>query len=336
MIVVRSLATLFAAAGLLCAGAALAQGSAQASTARQPEVFPLRPVRIVVPFPAGGTSDARVRQMAVRLEASWGQPVIVENRPGASGFIGSEHVARAAPDGYTLLLGTVGTLAINRALFPSMPYDALRDFDPVSQLSSGPMLLAAHPGAGFASFAELAEAARRRPGAIAYASNGNGSIQHIAGEALRRLAGMDLLHVPFQGTAPSTMALLGGQVSVMFETPQALQAHVQAGRLRALAVTSDARLAALPAVPTTRELGHAGLRIETWQGIVAPKGTPPAVLARLHGSIARVLRLPEVLASYADASTEVVASSPAEFAAYIRAESERWLDWVRLSGARVD
>lgn len=321
--------------GVLAPAVALAQGAAQANIAR-PSPFPSRAVHIVVPFPAGGTSDARVRQLAARLEASFSQPVVVENRPGASGFIGSTYVAKAPADGHTLLLGTIGTLAINRSLFASMPYDTLRDFDPVTQMSAGPLILCAHPSVGAATFGELVALARSRPGALAYASNGNGSIQHIAGEALKRYAAIDLVHVPYQGTAPSTLALLAGQVALMFETPQALQAQVKAGKLRALAVTSDHRLASLPEVPTMRELGLPELRIETWQGIVAPKGTPPEVLAVLQERIARVLRLPDVAASYAEVSTEVVGNTPAEFAAFIRTETARWGEWVRLSGARVD
>jgi tripartite-type tricarboxylate transporter receptor subunit TctC len=314
---------------------AVAQGAAQASVSRQLS-FPSRPVRIVVPFPAGGSSDARARQLAARLEASWSQPVIVENRPGASGFVGSEYVARAAPDGHTLLLGTIGTLAINKSLFPAMPYDTLRDFEPVTQMSAGPLLLCVHPSLGADSLAAFLASARAKPGAIAYASNGNGSIQHIASEALKRQAGIDLLHVPYQGTAPSTMALLAGQVGVMFETPQALLAQVKAGKLHALAVTSEKRLASLPDVPTMREAGLPALRIETWQGIVAPRGTPPEIVALLQERMSRALRLPDVVASYEEVSTEVVGNTPSQFAAFIRAETARWGEWVRLSGARVD
>jgi len=313
-----------------------AQGAGQADSVRSWQEFPLRPIKLVVPFPPGGSSDARARQLAARLEIALRQPVIVENRPGASGFIGSEFVARAAPDGYTLLLGTVGTLAINHSLFTKMPYDTLRDFDPVSQMSAGPLILAAHPALGVSSVAELVTLAKARPGAVPYASNGNGSIQHITGEAFKRFAGIDLLHVPFQGTAPSTTALLAGHVGVMFETPQALQAYVKAGRLRALAVTSEQRLASLPEVPTMRETGFPALRVETWQGIVAPKGTPVEVLARLSAEISRVLRQPDVVASYDEVNTEVVGNSPSQFEALIRSETEKWAEWVRVSGARVD
>ncbi|HUN69287.1 MAG TPA: tripartite tricarboxylate transporter substrate binding protein [Burkholderiales bacterium] len=313
-----------------------AQGGTQAASVRGTHEFPLRPIKLVVPFPPGGSSDARARQLASRLEISLRQPVIVENRPGASGFIGSEFVARAAPDGYTLLLGTVGTLAINHSLFAQMPYDTLRDFDPVSQMSAGPLILAAHPALGVSSVAELVTLAKAKPGAVPYASNGNGSIQHITGEAFKRFAGIDLLHVPFQGTAPSTTALLAGHVGVMFETPQALQAYIKAGRLRALAVTSEQRLASLPEVPTMRESGFPALRVETWQGIVAPKGTPVEVLGRLSAEISRVLRQPDVAASYDEVNTEVVGNTPSQFEALIRSETAKWSEWVRVSGARVD
>jgi len=321
---------------ILIPAGAHAQGGTQAASVRGTHEFPLRPIKLVVPFPPGGSSDARARQLASRLEISLRQPVIVENRPGASGFIGSEFVARAAPDGYTLLLGTVGTLAINHSLFAQMPYDTLRDFDPVSQMSAGPLILAAHPALGVSSVAELVTLAKAKPGAVPYASNGNGSIQHITGEAFKRFAGIDLLHVPFQGTAPSTTALLAGHVGVMFETPQALQAYIKAGRLRALAVTSEQRLASLPEVPTMRESGFPALRVETWQGIVAPKGTPVEVLGRLSAEISRVLRQPDVAASYDEVNTEVVGNTPSQFEALIRSETAKWSEWVRVSGARVD
>jgi tripartite-type tricarboxylate transporter receptor subunit TctC len=296
-------------------------------------VFPRpgQPIRIVVPFPAGGTSDLRARQVAERLRADAGWNMVVDNKPGASGQIGSAEVARAAADGHTLLLGTIGTLAINPALFPKQPYEVLRDFQPVTQFSRSVSVLFAHRELGLRTMAELD--ARLRAGAkLAWASPGNGTIGHMVGAMICRAWGWDMVHVPYKGTAPALQDFLARQVPLLIDTPSALWEHWRAGTALALASTSAERSPLLPQVPTLAELGHKDLVFDTWQGIVAPRGLPSAVLAALHREITRALRHPEVQRSHEEQLNTVVANRPEEFEAFIAAETARWARVVRDTG----
>jgi tripartite-type tricarboxylate transporter receptor subunit TctC len=293
-----------------------------------------RPIRWVVPFPPGGTSDIRVRQVAERLKADAGWTVVVDNKPGASGQIGTDLVAKAAPDGYTLLLGTIGTMSINPHLFPKQPYDVLRDLQPVSQFSRSVSTLFAHRDLGITSLAQLE--ARLRDGArLAYASTGNATIGHMVGEIWKRRAGVDVTHVPYQGTAPAVRDFVGGQVPLLFETPAAVLEHVRTGVAVPLALTSAQRLPQLPDVPTFVEAGHRDMVFDTWQGAFTRRGVPAPVLAALHREIARALRHPDVVRSHEEQANVVVANTPDAFERFVADETARWGRVVAETGVRI-
>jgi tripartite-type tricarboxylate transporter receptor subunit TctC len=311
------------------AAAAMPWRAVQAQAATFPE--PGKVIRFVVPFPAGGTSDVRARQVADRMRQDTGWSIVVENRAGASGMIGSDFAAKAPADGYTLLLGTIGTLAINPHLFAQQPYDVLRDFQPVTQFSRSVTMLAAHKGTGITSLAQL-ESAARAGTRLAYASTGTGTIGHMVGEQYRLRTGLDLAHVPYKGTAPAVQDFVGGHVPLLYETPSALWEHLKAGTAVPLAVTSAARMPQLPGVPTFNEAGHAGLVFDTWQGVVTVRGVPPAVLAALHREMVKALRHPDVVRSHEEQVNVVVANSPPQFEQYIAQETRKWGAVVKETG----
>ena len=295
---------------------------------------PAKPIRLVVPFPAGGTSDIRARQVAEHLRQDAGWSVVVENRPGASGMIGSELVAKAPADGYTLLLGTIGTLAINPAMFPAQPYNVLQDFQPVTQFSRSVSVLMAHRYTGIASLAQL-EAAVRGGTPLAYASTGTGTIGHMVGEIYKKRANLDITHVPYKGTAPAVQDFVAGHVPLLVETPSAVWEHLKAGTAVSLAVTSSARMPQLPSVPTFRELGYRDIVFDTWQGIVTRKGVPPAVLEALNHEIVKALRSPDVVRSHEEQVNVVVANTPEQFERFIADETRKWASVVRETGVAV-
>jgi tripartite-type tricarboxylate transporter receptor subunit TctC len=293
-----------------------------------------RPLRWIVPFPPGGTSDLRARQVAERLKADAGWTVVIENKPGASGMIGSDLVAKAAADGYTLLLGTIGTLAINPGLLPQQPYDVLRDLLPITQFSRSVSLLCAHRDAGIASLAAL-EAKAKGGAKLAFASTGNATIGHMVGEIYRRRAGIELTHVPYQGTAPAVRDFIGHQVPLLFETPSAVWPHLQSGVAVPLAATGTQRMPQLPQVPTFAESGYRDMVFDTWQGVLTRRGVPADALAALHREIVRALRHPEVVKSHEEQVNAVVANSPAEFELYIASETKRWKRVIAETGVKV-
>jgi tripartite-type tricarboxylate transporter receptor subunit TctC len=296
--------------------------------------FPTRPLRWIVPFPPGGTSDQRVRQVAERLREQAGWSVLVDNRPGASGQIGTEAAVRAPADGHTLLLGTVGTVAINPHLFPQQPYDVRRDLQPVSQFSRTSPGLYAHRGLGVTTLAELR--ARLHGGAaLAWASPGNATIGHLVGEIWLRRSGVTMTHVPYQGSAPAVRDFVAGQVPLLVETPAAVFEHLRSGTAVPLAVAARERLPALPQVPTFAESGYAELVFDAWQGAFTRRGVGPALLAALHREIATALRHPEVQRSHEEQANVVVASSPAEFERWVGDETARWARVVAETGVRV-
>jgi tripartite-type tricarboxylate transporter receptor subunit TctC len=293
-----------------------------------------RVVRWIVPFPPGGTSDLRVRQVAARLQTDAGWTVVVENKPGASGQIGTDLVAKAAPDGYTLLLGTIGTIAINPHLFPQQPYDVTGDLLPVTQFSRSVSMLFAHRDLGVASLGALE--ARLRGGArLAYASTGNATIGHMVGEIWKRRAGVDVTHVPYQGTAPAVRDFVGSQVPLLFETPSAVLEHVRAGVAVPLAHTGAQRLPPMPTVPTFAQSGHVDMVLDTWQGAFTRAGVPAPVLATLHREIAHALRHPDVVRSHEEQANVVVAGTPGEFSRFIAEETARWARVVAETGVSV-
>ncbi len=316
----------FAAASaltLLAAGAPLAQD------------YPARPVRVVVPFSPGGAVDGPMRVIAQELSKRLGQQVIVENKPGAGSTIGSEIVARAPPDGYTLLLASQ-TNAISASLYPRLSYDPVEDFAPISLIGREPGVLVVHPSLPVKTFQEFVAYVKERPGQVDYASSGNGSGQHLFVALLSSQTGMRMNHVPYRGSGQATADLLGGQVPVSIPGTAGMVGHINAGKLRALAVTGAKRSPQLPEVPTVMESGVAGYEAYVWMGLLAPKGTPAPVIDRIHRELLQVLATGEVKIFMASAGIEIVGSTPAEFGAFFRSERDLWARIVRETGAKVD
>jgi tripartite-type tricarboxylate transporter receptor subunit TctC len=298
--------------------------------------FPEKPMRMIVPFPPGGGNDIIGRAVAQRLTEIVGQQVIVDNRPGAGGVTGVTIAAAAAPDGYTMLLGSLGMLAHNPALKPDLPYRPLRDFAPITLLANSAMLLAVHPGLAAKSVQELIALAKASPGKLTYASAGIGSSLHMTGELFNRAAGTEMLHVPYKGTAPAVVDLLGGRVDLIFSTMPPVIGHVKAGKLRALGVSTARRAQALPEVPTIAESGVSGFDVANWQGIVVPARTPRAIVMQLHRDILATMRLPGMADTLAQQGLEVATSTPEEFGALIKAEIERYTRLVQAAGIKAE
>jgi tripartite-type tricarboxylate transporter receptor subunit TctC len=296
--------------------------------------YPSRPVRVVVPYPAGTTPDIIGRTLAERLQKAMGQPFVVENRSGAGGNIGTEAVVKAPADGHTLLVGGNGPVAINRHLYKGLSYDPERDLAPISLLASAPQLLVAKND--FQDFGSFIRHARQNPGRLSYASVGGGSAAHLTMELLKSDARVDLVHVPYRGFPPAVTDLLSGNIDAMFAIIPAVLPQVRAGKIRALAVTALQRSAMSPDVPSVAELGLPALESLAWNGLLAPAGTPPEILARLSAETVKGLRQPEAQEALGRLGFEVVASSPDEFARWIRAESEKWARVIRVSGATID
>ncbi len=300
------------------------------------QTYPAKPIRLVVPFPPGGTTDILAREVGQRLSQSFGQSVVVDNRPGAAGNIGSELVAKSAPDGYTLLMATVGTHAINPSLYAKMPYDHVKDFAPVILVASVPNVLEVTPSLPVYRVADLIKLAKEKPGQINFASSGSGTSIHLSGELFKAMAGVDMTHVPYKGSAPAIADLIGGQVQVMFDNLPSSLPQIKAGKLRAIAVTSAQRAPALPEVPTIAESGLPGFEASSWFGLVAPAGTPPAIIARINAEVNQWLQSPEAKEKLLAQGAAAAGGSPEQFAAYIRAETEKWARVVKASGAKVD
>ena len=298
--------------------------------------YPSRPVRLVVPFPAGGTTDILARAMAEKLSGALGQQFVVDNRPGAGGNIGSDIVAKSQPDGYTLLMGTVGTHAINPSLYPKMPYDHVKDFVPVVLVAGVPNVLVVNPTVPAKTVAELIALAKEKPGTINFASSGNGTSIHLSGELFKLLAGVQIAHVPYKGSAPALTDLIGGQVQIMFDNLPSALPHIKGGKLRALAVTSSKRAPALPDLPTIAESGVAGFEASSWFGILAPAATPRDIVQRINAEANKALHAPDMREKLLAQGAEAVGNSPEFFADYIRTETVKWAKVVKDSGARVD
>ncbi len=314
--------------------ATLAALTPQAAAAA--DAYPAKPIRFVVAFPPGGGTDIIARSIAQKLAERFAQQVVVDNRPGAGGNIGTDIVAKSAPDGYTILMGSAGPLAINASLFAEMPFDPIKDLAPVTLAASTPNVLVVHPSLPARTVKELIALARARPGEINFASSGHGTPAHLAGELFNSMAGVKLVHVPYKGAAPALADLLGGQVQLMFSTMPPALPHVKDGKLRALAVTSRKRSPAAPDLPTLDEAALAGFEANTWHGVVVPAGTPVPIIARLNREIVAILHLPEVVERLSGQGAEAVGSTPAEFAAYIGSESVKWAKVVRESGAKAE
>jgi tripartite-type tricarboxylate transporter receptor subunit TctC len=300
------------------------------------QAYPARPVKLVVPYPAGSTPDIIGRTLGERLQTQLGQPFVVENRAGAAGSIGAEAVAKAPADGYTLLIGGNGPVAINKHLYKGLAYDPDRDLIPIALLATAPQILVVRPGLNAADFKAFLDLARRQPGRLSYASVGGGSASHLTMELLKSEAGVALVHVPYRGFPAAVTDMLGGNIDAMFAIAPAVLPHVKAGKLNALAVTALARSPMSPEVPSVAELGIPALESLAWNGLLAPAGTPADVIALLSEHTQRAMRDPQAAETLRRAGFDVTAGSPQEFANWIRSESDKWARVIRASGATPD
>ncbi len=299
------------------------------------QTYPAKPIRIIVPFPVGGIADLYSRLIGSRWTESWGQPVLVENRAGAGGNIAADMVAKAAPDGYTLVMGSIGTHAVNVSLFSKLPYDPVRDFAPVALAVDAEGLLAVHPSVPAQSVAELIAYARTKPGELTYASAGAGTASHLAGELFKAMAGVDMVHVPYKGNVPAITDLLAGQTALIFATMPTVLPHTRAGKLRALATTGIARAAATPELPTVAET-LPGFVVNNWVGLFAPAGTPPEIVSRLNAETRKFMQSKEIAARLASEGARFVPMTPDQFGVFVKAEVAKWAPVVKASGARAD
>jgi tripartite-type tricarboxylate transporter receptor subunit TctC len=300
------------------------------------QTYPSKPVRIVAPFAPGSTIDIIGRIIAPNLSAALGQPVLIDNRPGAGGAVGMDAVAKAAADGHTLVIGALGPLAMNPALYPKTPFDPIRDFAAVSLLATGPVVVAVHPSVPARTVKELIELAKKQPGQLNFGSPGVGSSPHLTGELLKMLTGIDIVHVPYKGNAEALTDLVSGRLSIVFTGVPPVVPLAKAGRVRLLATTGTQRLVQLPDVPTIAEAGFAGAQVSIWYGVVAPAGTPKDLIVRLNREIVKVMQTPDVRERFAQQGIEPETSTPERFAQLIRDEYARWSKVIRTAGIRLD
>lgn len=307
-----------------------------ATTLAAAQSYPARPIRIVVPFPAGGIADLFARVIGQKFHDAWGQPAVVENRPGAGGSIGAELVAKAPADGYTLVMGSIGTHSVNVSLFSKLAYDPIRDFAPVALVMEAEGLLVLHPSVPVKTVKELIALAKARPGQLSYASAGHGTAGHLAGELFKSMARVNMVHVPYKGNVPAITDLMAGQTSLLFATMPTVLPQVQAGRLKALAVASAARSPAAPELPTISEAALPGYEVTNWIGFFAPAGTPMDIVAKLNAETVRTMQAPEIQKRLINEGAKFTAMSPDQFTAFVKAEIAKWAKVVKEAGIRVD
>lgn len=319
--------SIIALLGSLAGGTALAQTAAN---------FPSKPVRFIAPFPPGGSTDTLARLVSLRLSEMWGQQVAVENRGGAGGTIGVELAKNAAPDGYTIVMGHVGTFGFNPTLYPKLPYDAIKDFAPITILATVPNAMAVHPSLPVKTARDFVALAKAKPGELLYASGGSGSASHLAGEYFRLLTKIDLVHVPYKGTGPAMISMISGQTTMTITGMVALMPHVKSGRLKLLGVATMKRLAILPDVPTINESGVPGYDANQWYGVLTQAAVPRDIVAKLHADMVKVLARPDIKERLAADGAEPVGNTPDQFAAHIKSEIARWAPVVKASGAKPD
>ena len=319
------------------AGAALAGMVAVAGSGALAQAYPVKPIRMIVPFPPGGTTDLLARTLGPRLSESLGEQVVVENRAGATGNIGADVAAKSAPDGYTLLIGQASNIAINITLMGKLlPYDPVRDFAPVTLLASTPNVLVVHPSLPVYRVRDLIALAKAKPGAINYATSGNGSPGHFCAELLKKLAGIDMVHIPYKGAGPALIDVVGGHASLYFTSMPSAQPFVPSGRLRVIAQTSARRSPSMPDLPTVAEAGFPGYDITSWWGVLTPAGVPKEIASRLHTEIVRIVNTAEVKERLAGMGTDVVSNTPEQFAAYIKSEIAKWAKVIKDTGVKLD
>lgn len=314
-------------------GVAFAAVAGAQSTA---EGFPVRPIRFIVPNAAGGSTDLVARTVAQKLAEGLGQQVVVDNRPGSGGIIGTEAVAKAAPDGYTLLMGTIGNIAISPHLYRKLAYDPVRDFAPITQLAAAAYMLVTHPSLPVGSVRQLVALAKTKPGHINYGSAGSGTGSHLSAELFKSVSAIDITHVPYKGGTPALIDVMAGHVQVMFNGIPSTMPHLKTGRVRVLAVTTASRSPAAPDIPTIGEAGFPGAEATSWTGVLAPARTPQPVIAKLHGEFAKVLQHPDVKSRLSGDGAIPVGSAPAQFARFMQSELAKWGKVIRASGAKAD
>jgi len=315
---------------LLCAALAAATAPAAA------QQYPTRPIRLVLGFAPGGASDTMARVVAVRLSENLGQPVVIDNRAGAGGNIAAEIVSRSAPDGYTMLLGNNGMLAVNVSLYPKLGFDPVKDFAPVVLIASQPNILVVHPAVAAGSVKELVALAKSKPGQLNYASPGNGTTGHLAAELFKRMAGVEYTIIPFKGGGPAALAMLSGECQLTFATALSVQPHIKSGRLRALGVTTAKRSASFPELPTVAEAGVPGFDAITWHGIVVPAGTSKPVIARLNSEFNKLLQTANMRERLMVLGSDIIGGEPKQLTDYMRVEIPRWAKVIKESGARAE
>jgi tripartite-type tricarboxylate transporter receptor subunit TctC len=316
--------------------AALVLGTAASALAQAPAAYPNKPVRIVVALATGGVTDIVARMLGPKLGERLGQPVVVENRPGAAGAVGSEYVAHAPADGYTLIMGTVSSHAINASLYPKLGYNNIRDFAPLSLVSSQPLMLVVHPSVPAGTVPEFIQLLKAKPGKYSFGSSGGaGTSGHLAAELFKMKTGTDMVHIPYKGSGPMITDLIGGQIDLAFDNMPTALAQAKIGKLKALAITSRERSKLVPEVPTVAEFVP-GFQIASWQGLFAPAGTPAAILERLSMEVQQIMHTPAMVNQLIAIGVTAEGNTRAEFAAFVKEETERWAEVVRASGARAD
>ena len=300
------------------------------------QAWPAKPIKYVVPFAPGGTTDILARTIGEKLALALGQPVVIENKPGAGGGVGADFTAKAAPDGYTIMGGTISTHAINASLYDKLPYDPVKDFVPITLLARVPNMLVVNPAVPAKNVTELIALLKANPNKYTFASSGNGTSQHLSGELFKAMAGVDMQHIPYKGSPPALQDVVGGQVTMTFDNITTALPLAKAGRLRALAVTTATRSAVAPEVPTLAESGLPGFEVGSWQGVFAPSGTPPDIVKRLNTEIVKILNLPDVKEKLTGLGAEPVGNTSEEFSAMVKSEVVKWAEVVKKSGAKVD
>ncbi|MDF3884555.1 Bug family tripartite tricarboxylate transporter substrate binding protein [Cupriavidus basilensis] len=322
---------------LLAAGVALAATvGGMTGAAYAQGTYPTKPITMIVPFSAGGTTDILARIVGLQLGKALGQPVVIDNRPGAGGNIGASIAAKAPGDGYTLFMGTIGTHAINQSLYSKLPYDPVKDFAPISRVAMVPNIVVVNPKVPVNNVKELIAYVKANPDKLSYGSSGSGSSMHLSGELFNSMTGLHIQHIPYKGSAPAVNDLLGNQIGLMFDNMPSSYPHVKAGKLRAIAVTSAKRSPALPNVPTVAESGVPGYEATSWFALYATGGTPQPIIDRLNAEVVKILAMPEVKKQMADQGAEPRPEKPAELAAFMKSETAKWAKVVKASGATVD
>jgi tripartite-type tricarboxylate transporter receptor subunit TctC len=306
------------------------------ASAANAQAWPSKPIKWIVPFAPGGTTDILARTISEKLSQALGQPVIIENKPGAGGGVGAEFTAKAPADGYTIMGGTISTHAINASLYKSLPYDPIKDFAPITLIARVPNMLVVNPDVPAKNVAELIALMKANPAKYTFASSGNGTSQHLSGELFKAMAGVDMQHIPYKGSPPALQDVVAGQVTMTFDNITTAWPLAKAGKLRALAVTTAKRSSIAPDVPTLAESGLAGYEVGSWQGAFAPAGTPPEIVKRLNAEMVKIINSPDVREKLVGLGAEPVANTPEEFGALVKTEVVKWADVVKKSGARVD